>query len=220
MQYLSRQATDAIIEADEIRKVVAGYKPDADYPGGLGQNLRLIAQLISGELGTKLFYCQTGGFDTHANQLGQHERLLNSVAASIQAFYKDMKKKGYGDKVTVMCFSEFGRRVNQNNSGGTDHGAAGPMFVAGGQVKGGLYGSYPSLTDLDDGDLKYTTDFRAVYATLLDKWLSADSDAVLKNHYDHLAFLGPVDKSRQRHGGTGAPKTNGKGDGDTMMMQG
>src|SRR5438552_1316954 len=100
VQYLSRQATDAIIEADEIRKVVAGYKPDADYPGGLGQNLRLIAQLISGELGTKLFYCQTGGFDTHANQIGQHERLLNNVAASIQAFYNDMKKKGYGAKLT------------------------------------------------------------------------------------------------------------------------
>ena len=80
-------------------------------------------------------------------------------------------------------------------------------------------GSYPSLANLDDGDLKYTTDFRAVYATLLDKWLNADSDAVLNNHYDHLAFLGPVDKSRQLHGGTGAPKTNGKGDRDSMMMQ-
>src|SRR5439155_20770137 len=188
VQYLSRQATDAIIEADQIRKVVAGYKPDADYPGALGQNLRLIAQLISGELGTKLFYCQTGGFDTHANQLSQHERLLNNVAASIQSFYKDMKAKGYGDKVTVMCFSEFGRRMAQNNSAGTDHGAAAPMFVVGGQVKGGLYGSYPSLTDLGDGDLKYTTDFRAVYATLLDKWLNADSDTAPKNRFDHLAF--------------------------------
>ena len=189
MQYLSRQATNAIIEADEIRKVVAGYKPDAEYPGGLGQNLRLIAQLITGQFGTKLFYCQTGGFDTHANQVGQHERLLNNVAGSIQAFQKDLAAKGYGDKVTVMCFSEFGRRLNQNNSGGTDHGAAAPMFVAGGKVKGGLYGAYPSLTDLDDGDLKYTTDFRAVYATLLDKWLNADSDAVLKSRFGHLAFL-------------------------------
>jgi uncharacterized protein (DUF1501 family) len=220
MQYLSRQATNAIIEADEIRKVVAGYKPDADYPNGLGQQLRLIAQLISGELGTKLFYCHTGGFDTHANQLGQHERLLNNVADSIRAFTRDMEKKGYGEKVCVMCFSEFGRRVNQNSSGGTDHGAAGPMFVAGGNVKGGLYGAYPSLTDLDDGDLKHTTDFRAVYATLLDKWLGADSDAVLQNHYDHLAFLGPVSKDRQRHGGTGAPKSGEKGGSeDQMMMQ-
>jgi len=221
MQYLSRQATDAIIDTDQIRKVTSGYKPDAEYPYNLGQSLKLIAQLISGELGTKLFYCQTGGFDTHANQVGQHERLLNNIAASIQAFYKDLKAKGYENKVTVMCFSEFGRRLAQNNSQGTDHGAAAPMFVAGGAIKGGLYGSYPSLADLDDGDVKYTTDFRAVYATLLDKWLNCDSDPVLKSHYDHLAFLGPVDKDRQRNGGTGAPKTKGQGADETkMMMQG
>ena len=189
MQYLSRQATNAIIEADEIRKVTAGYKPDADYPNGIGQQLKLIAQLINGNFGTKLFYCQTGGYDTHASQVGQHERLLNSVAASVAAFMKDMKVKGYGEKVTVMCFSEFGRRVNQNSSAGTDHGAAGPMFVAGGKVKGGVYGDYPSLTDLDDGDLKYTTDFRRVYATLLDRWLNADSGAILKNTFEPIAFL-------------------------------
>ena len=189
MQYLSRQATNAIIEADEIRKVTSGYKPDADYPGGLGQQLRLIAQLIAGNLGTKLFYCQTGGFDTHANQLGQHERLLNNIAAAIAAFQKDLEKKGYGEKVCVMCFSEFGRRVNQNNSGGTDHGAAGPMFVVGSKVNGGVYGEYPSLTDLTDGDLKYTTDFRRVYATLLNKWLNSDASAVLKNSFETMAFL-------------------------------
>lgn len=189
MEYLSRQATDAIIEADQIRKVVTGYKPDADYPNALGSNLKLIAQLISGNLGTKLFYCQTSGFDTHANQPGQHERLLNNISASIQAFYKDMKAKGLADKVTVMCFSEFGRRVAQNSSAGTDHGTAAPMFVVGGKVKGGLYGAYPSLADLDHGDLKYTTDFRRVYATLLDKWLNADSAAILKNKFETMAFL-------------------------------
>lgn len=189
MKYLSRQATNAIIEADEIRKIAAAYKPDADYPGGLGQHLRLIAQLIAGNFGTKLFYCQTGSFDTHANQLGQHERLLNSVATSIAAFTQDLDAKGYGGKVTVMCFSEFGRRVTQNSSAGTDHGAAGPMFVVGGKVKGGIYGEHPSLTDLDDGDLKYTTDFRRVYATLLDRWLNADSSAILKNSFEPLALL-------------------------------
>jgi uncharacterized protein (DUF1501 family) len=100
-----------------------------------------------------------------------------------------MEAKGYGQKVTVMCFSEFGRRVNQNNSAGTDHGAAGPMFVVGGKVKGGLYGSYPSLDQLEDGDLKYTTDFRRVYATLLDRWLNADSGKILKNTFEPIAFL-------------------------------
>jgi uncharacterized protein (DUF1501 family) len=189
MQFLSRQATNAIIEADQIRKLTESYKPDVDYPGdGMGRQLRLIAQLISGNFGTKLFYCQTGGFDTHANQVYQHERTLKSVADSIGAFHKDLAAKGYGKKVAVMCFSEFGRRVNQNSSNGTDHGTAGPMFVSGGAIKGGLYGAYPSMTDLDEGDLKYTTDFRRVYATMLEKWLNSDSTKILKNRFEPLAF--------------------------------
>jgi len=189
MQYLSRQATNAIIEADQIRRVAEAYKPDVEYPAELlGRQLKLIAQLISGNFGTKLFYCQTGGFDTHASQPAVHERTLKGVADSIAAFHKDLAKKGLGKKVAVMCFSEFGRRVAQNNSDGTDHGAAGPMFVSGGGVKGGLYGAYPSMDDLDDGDLKYTTDFRRVYATLLEKWLNADSTKILKNRFEPLAF--------------------------------
>ena len=132
-----------------------------------------------------------------------------------------MTPKGYGDKVAVMCFSEFGRRVAQNNSGGTDHGAAGPMFVVGGKVKGGLYGGYPSLTDLDDGDLKYTTDFRRVYATLLDKWLNCDSRTVLKNSYEPIAFLGGVAPPKTPVQ-SGSPGNEGGGDdlgGTNMMMQ-
>lgn len=186
---LARRATNAAICADEIRKVAAAHKPDVEYPGGLGRDLRLIAQLIAGNFGTRIFYCQVGGFDTHANQLGQHERLLGSVAASIGAFTKDMRAKGLGEKVAVMCFSEFGRRVQQNSSGGTDHGAAGPMFVVGGRVKGGVYGEHPSLTNLDDGDLRYTTDFRRVYATVLDRWLNADSRNVLGNTFEPIEFL-------------------------------
>jgi uncharacterized protein (DUF1501 family) len=88
-----------------------------------------------------------------------------------------------------MCFSEFGRRVTQNSSGGTDHGTAGPMFLSGGKIKGGIFGKYPSLTELDNGDLKYTTDFRRVYATLLDRWLNADSAAILKNKFEAVDFL-------------------------------
>ncbi|HEX8523349.1 MAG TPA: DUF1501 domain-containing protein [Tepidisphaeraceae bacterium] len=189
LQYLSRQATNAIVEADQIRKVTSAYKPDVEYPYGLGQQLKLIAQIISGNFGTRIFYCQSGGFDTHASQTGQHERILSNVASAIRAFHKDMEAKGLGNKVTVMCFSEFGRRVNQNSSAGTDHGTAGPMFVSGAAVKPGVYGAYPSLTDLDNGDLKYTTDFRRVYATLLEKWLNADSAALLKNKFEPLAFL-------------------------------
>src|SRR5204863_2339165 len=126
-----------------------------------------------------VFYCQIGGFDTHANQVGGHENLLGQLSNALAAFHADLKSKGVSDKVTVMCFSEFGRRVTQNNSNGTDHGAAAPVFVLGGKVKGGVYGAYPSLTDLDDGDLKFTTDFRGVYATLLERWLNANAKQVL-----------------------------------------
>ena len=191
LQYLSRQATNAIISADKIRKLSAGYKPDAVYPyGGLGPSLKLIAQMIHANFGTRLFYCQVGGFDTHANQVAGHESLLGHVATSLAAFMKDLGAKGLDNKVTAMCFSEFGRRVNQNDSNGTDHGAAAPMFVLGGKVKAGLYGTYPSLTQLDDGDLKYTVDFRQIYATILDKWLNADAEKVLNGKFTGLPLYG------------------------------
>ena len=189
LQFLTRQATNAIVSSADIHKMTNGYKPEANYPGGLGQSLRLIAQLITGHLGTRLYYCEIGGFDTHSGEEPQHSQLLGSVAAGIAAFHKDLTAKKLNDKVTVMCFSEFGRRVEQNASNGTDHGTAGPMFVSGGAVKGGLYGKYPSMADLDDGDLKYTTDFRRVYATLLEKWLSADSAAVLQNKFQTMDFI-------------------------------
>jgi uncharacterized protein (DUF1501 family) len=189
LQFLSRQATDAIISADQIRKLSAGYKPDANYPQGLGNQLKLIAQIINANFGTKLFYCEVGGFDTHVNEVNQHEQLLNQVTSSIAAFYQDLSVKGYANKVALMCFSEFGRRLQQNDSNGTDHGAAAPMFVVGGKVNGGLHGQYPSLADLQDGDLKYTVDFRSVYATLLEKWLNADSTAVLGNKFDLMKFI-------------------------------
>ena len=175
----------------EVRKLSAGYKPDAVYPyGGLGPSLKLIAQMIHANFGTRLFYCQIGGFDTHANQVAGHESLLGHVATSLAAFMKDLGAKGLDSKVTAMCFSEFGRRVNQNDSNGTDHGAAAPMFVLGGKVKAGLYGTYPSLTQLDDGDLKYTVDFRQIYATILDKWLNADAEKVLNGKFTGLPLYG------------------------------
>jgi len=189
MQFLARQATNALVSADEIHKMKSNYKPDALYPPGLGMELKLIAQIIAGNYGTKLFYCEIGGFDTHSNQVGTHEQVLTQLSTSIAAFHKDLTAKGLNNKVTVMCFSEFGRRVEQNDSNGTDHGAPGPMFVSGGMVKGGLHGQYPSLSQLEDGDLTYTTDFRRVYATLLDKWLNADSATVLQNKFENMSFV-------------------------------
>lgn len=192
LKFLSRQATNAIISSEKIRDVTEQYKPDVEYPGGLGQQLKTIAQIISGNFGTKLYYCQIGGFDTHSNQPGQQEQLLNQLAMGIQAFMKDLTAKGLANKVTIMTFSEFGRRIGQNDSNGTDHGTAGPMFVVGGKVKGGLLGRYPSLTDTDEGDLKYTTDFRRVYGTLLESWLNADSAQVLGNKFEPLALYDGV----------------------------
>jgi uncharacterized protein (DUF1501 family) len=191
MQFLQRQSTNAIVASEQIRRLTEGYKPDASYPPGLGERLRLIAQIICGNFGTRVFYCEIGGFDTHSNQLAGHENLLKQVGDSIDAFLTDMNAKGYGRKVSVMCFSEFGRRVAQNDSNGTDHGTAGPMFVVGSAVKGGLHGAYPSLApdDVADGDLKFTTDFRRVYATLLERWLNADSAAVLGNKFEPVEFL-------------------------------
>ncbi|MCE9529518.1 MAG: DUF1501 domain-containing protein [Planctomycetes bacterium] len=189
LEYLSRQATNAIIETDNIRKVASNYKSEVRYPKGLGEQLRTIAQLINGNFGTRVFYVQCGGFDTHGNQFGGHGQVLANVTNAIAAFQNDLAEKGLTDKVTTMCFSEFGRRVQQNGSNGTDHGAAGPMFMIGGKVKGGIHADYPSLTDLDGGDLKYTVDFRKVYATILDKWLAADSNAVLGGKFGAIDVL-------------------------------
>jgi uncharacterized protein (DUF1501 family) len=189
LEYLSRQATNAIIETDNIRKVAARYRTDVNYPRGFGEQLRTIAQLIHGNFGTRVFYAQTGGYDTHANQVGGQANALGTVCNALAAFQKDLTSKGLADKVTIMCFSEFGRRVQQNSSNGTDHGAAGPMFLIGGKVKGGIHGAYPSLTKLDGGDLKYTTDFRQVYATLLDQWLACDSASVLGGKFGAIDVL-------------------------------
>ncbi len=190
--YFARQAADAIISADEIRRVASGYKPDAEYYGGIGNNLRLIAQLISGNFGTRVFYCETGGYDTHADQLQQHENLLKGVADNVKAFRDDLKVKGIADKVTVMVFSEFGRRVEQNASNGTDHGAAGPMFVVGPKVQGGIHGEHPSLDNLVAGDLGFTTDFRRVYSGLLRDWLNADPATVLKGTFDAIPLIAGI----------------------------
>jgi uncharacterized protein (DUF1501 family) len=189
LQYLTRQSTNAIVAAEQIRNLTAGYSPDAVYPNRLGQSLQTIAQIISGGFGTRVFYCQTGGFDTHANQQGQHENLLKNVGDSLRAFYRDLGAKGLSEKVTVMIFSEFGRRVNQNDSAGTDHGSAGPMFVLGPKVKGGLHGAYPSLSELDNGDLRFTTDFRRVYASVLQRWLNADANQVLGGAFEPVPVL-------------------------------
>jgi uncharacterized protein (DUF1501 family) len=156
----------------------------------LAQKLQLMTRLIGLGLGTRVFYTAMTGFDTHGGQTATHAKLLKELADSIAAFFKELKRLGHSERVVVMTFSEFGRRVKENGSG-TDHGAASCLFVAGPAVKGGLIGKHPSLKDLDNGDLKFHTDFRRVYATLLDGWLGCDSKTVLGAKWDHIKELEP-----------------------------
>lgn len=190
IEFLQRTALGARMSSDRILEITRKTKSAVNYPvNQLGNSLNLVARLIAGGLPTRVYYVSQGGFDTHANQLPSHERLLGDLDASLSAFMADLKSQGSLDRVLVVSFSEFGRRVAENGSGGTDHGAAAPLFVMGGGVKPGLHGLYPSLTDLHDGDLKFGTDFRSVYATVLERWLGAPSEAVLGRKYPLLPFI-------------------------------
>ncbi|MFK7759530.1 MAG: DUF1501 domain-containing protein [Phycisphaerales bacterium] len=190
--FLVRTAMDAQISSKKIRAAV-DQESLVKYPNSsLASQLSMVASMIRAGMPTRVFYVSHGSFDTHANQgglQGSHARLLQQLSDAVRAFYKDLKAQGNDGRVLSTCFSEFGRRVGQNGSGGTDHGTAAPMFMFGPMVKPGLHSRYPSLTDLDEGDLKYTTDFRQVYAEVLDDWLSAKSADVLGRGYNHLRVL-------------------------------
>ena len=181
---------DANKASEYLQKIVRGYKSDVKYPGNpFGNQLKFISQMLVGGVDAKIFTITHDGFDTHSNQLGVQNRLLKAFSDGIAAFYKDLEAHGLHDDVMIVAFSEFGRRVAENNGRGTDHGTAAPVYVIGNKIKGGLYGDHPSLVDLDQGDLKYHIDFRSVYATVLDKWLAADSRQVLGANYDQLPFV-------------------------------
>ena len=190
LDYLQRTALDAQLSSEQIGQIVKKFQPLVSYPKSkLGSGLQLVGQLIAGGMKTRVFYVNQGGYDTHANQKPTHDKLMADLSTSLSAFCNDLKKQGNFNRVMVLTFSEFGRRLKENSSGGTDHGAPGPMFVLGGAVKPGLFGGYPSLTDLHDGDLKFSTDFRSVYATVLKNWLKTDPSAVLKRDFPLLPFI-------------------------------
>lgn len=158
--------------AEELPKLLAGYQPQATYPSTpLGRSLALAAQIVGSKLGTRVLYVQHGSFDTHVTQKQTQERLLRDFGDAISAFYTDLAAHGNDKRVLTMTFSEFGRRVAENASRGTDHGEASPVFLIGGGVKGGLYGEHPDLGRLNMGNLAFSTDFRSVYATVLERWL-------------------------------------------------
>ncbi|MFL5339241.1 MAG: DUF1501 domain-containing protein, partial [Gemmataceae bacterium] len=165
--FVQRQAVDAFAASDKLAGLVK-HGDDASYPGtGLGERLKLVSRLLKANLGTRVFYCTQGGFDTHASQQFPHANLLSEFGGAVAAFFADLQAAKLADRVTLLAFSEFGRTIKENASGGTDHGTAGAVFVAGPGVQGGLQGKVPSLTDLKDGEPLMTTDFRRVYATLL-----------------------------------------------------
>jgi uncharacterized protein (DUF1501 family) len=162
----------------------------SSYPTSkLGKQLATVSHLIKLGGGTRVFYVSQGSYDTHAAQLPQHENLLRELSGAIKAFMDDLKASGLSDRVLLMAFSEFGRRVAENGSLGTDHGAAAPVLLAGGRLKPGLYGVTPSLSDLADGDVMMSVDFRQIYATLLEDWLTVPSGPRLGHVFDRLPLL-------------------------------
>ena len=194
LKFLSATAQNAAESSDFVRQAAAAYQTPIDYGiGGLSRQLRQISALIHADMPTRLYYVayQGNSFDTHVHQADPHARLLAYSADAIRGFTEDLKRIGRSKDVAVMVFTEFGRRVEENGSLGTDHGTATPMFIIGDHVKGGLYGEHPSLTMLDDGNLIKTTDFRRVYATMIKEWLKFDdADGVLKGSFNPIgAFV-------------------------------
>jgi len=191
--YLAHTGLDALKGADILSSAPGMYSSSVEYGGDtVGQYMRNIAQTHLAGFGTRVLYTTApfNSFDTHAGQLAAHTRLWSETSRAVGDFYDDLKEHNDGEEVILMVFTEFGRRVKDNGSG-TDHGAGGHCFIIGDQVKGGLYGEYPSLDNdkLDDGDLQFNTDFRSVYSTILDKWMGLDPKSIVGGEFEQLAFV-------------------------------
>lgn len=191
LAFLERVALDARVSSKKILELASKHKTTVAYDGTpLSRNLNLVARMIAGGMPTRVYYVSHGGFDTHNQQVNSHDRLLAQMDAGLKSFFADLKQQGNDKRVVLMTFSEFGRRVSENASAGTDHGKASCMFVAGPAVNGGLLGKHPSLTDLSEGDIKHTVDFRSVYGTLLTDWLRApDIKPILGAVYPKLELV-------------------------------
>jgi uncharacterized protein (DUF1501 family) len=188
--FVRRNLLDSYTTADWIREMGKARGSGVTYPPTvLARHLALIARLLRTGVGAPVFYAAQGSYDTHAGQLGTHERLLGELSGALKAFLDDLAAAGIAGRVVVLCFSEFGRRVEENGSAGTDHGTAGPVFLAGPGVKAGLVGKTPSLLDLQNGDLKMGIDFRRVYATVLEEWLGLPARTALAGAFEHLPLF-------------------------------
>ncbi|MDP7029007.1 MAG: DUF1501 domain-containing protein [Phycisphaerales bacterium] len=189
LAFLKRTTLDAQLSSDQVRQA-ASLTPLVEWPrSDLANQLRMVAAMIRSDMPTRVYYVSLGGFDTHANQAGAHQRLLRQVGDSLLAFNNELREQGNDSRVLTMVFSEFGRRVGENASGGTDHGTAAPMYLVGPMVQPGVLGTHPSLTNLDNGDLKFTADFRQVYAAVLEGWMGADPDVILRRRWSRAPVL-------------------------------
>ncbi len=192
LDFLRRCTLKAHADTQRIEAVTKAKASKKEYPSfRLAGTLSTVAQLIRADIGIRIFFAELGGggiggFDNHANQKGNHCALLHQLSESVTAFVDDLKRNKLLDRVLLMTFSEFGRTLRENGRRGTGHGAAAPIFLAGGKLKGGLIGTHPSLTDLDNGSQKVHTDFRRVYATVLDRWLGFESKPVLGKQFEPL----------------------------------
>ncbi|MCH7734037.1 MAG: DUF1501 domain-containing protein [Chloroflexi bacterium] len=192
LQQISDTGMGAYLGADILRTAPKQYSSNVEYEAEntIAQSLRDIAQVMLADLGTRVFYTQHGGFDTHAGELENHARLWHEVSSAISDFLADLEEHGRGGDAVVMIFSEFGRRIKDNGSG-TDHGSGGVAFVLGDPVKGGLYGEYPSLEPNEqiEGDMHFNNDFRSTYATLLDQWMGLDPFPILDGNYEQFDLI-------------------------------
>jgi uncharacterized protein (DUF1501 family) len=191
VDYLYKTMAETVSSADYIYKQSKLHPSPASYPNTeLGKNLKTIASLIFSDINTSIYYVSLGSFDTHVNQQAQQQRLFKEMNDAVESFITDLKAANRFNDVLFFTFSEFGRRVSQNASGGTDHGTANNMFLlSGGLKQAGILNAIPDLNDLDQGDLKYQVDFKNVYATVLNKWLGADDQKILGKRFEHLSFI-------------------------------
>jgi uncharacterized protein (DUF1501 family) len=189
LAFLRARMSAARESSGRIRAAAAGYRTPVEYPSDpFADELRTVAALLNGNLGARVMSVELDGFDTHDDQRVRHDALMRRLDSSLGAFLEDLDRSEVGRAALVVVLTEFGRRVAENGSGGTDHGCAGLMFVAGASVKGGLYGQAPSLTRLDEGDLIFTTDFRSVYGTVIESQFDVAHADVLGSEYPRLGF--------------------------------
>jgi len=190
LDFIQRTAVNTYASTQRLQEIGKNYQPKVPYPNtGLANRLKLAAQLIEADLGARVYYVSIDGFDTHATQANAHANLLREVGDAMAAFFQDLSARGHRDRLLLMTFSEFGRRAKENGSKGTDHGSAAPLFLVGGKVKAGLVGEHPSLEKLEHGNLKHHTDFRQVYAAVLDHWLGVPSKEVLGGDFKPVNVL-------------------------------